>query len=273
MANSYNREAALQSAEQLVRTKMASYDPSHDALHVWRVRRMALKISQTEMNLYGKTIDTDVVELAALFHDLQDHKYTTSNNNENGQRKNSSHQTSNSEMMDIMLDGGLDQERADLVMRIIQNTSYSTEKKLRTAGQWGDWHQSCLELHCVQDADRLDAIGTFGLFRASAYSGAIDKPLYAFENDAINCARTAEDLPANSKYGDSGNGRSNTYESRDTQDWYSTYKHFHDKLLLLKDCMKTETGKIVGARRHEYMAAAIDALDTEFDLADFPQSV
>lgn len=260
----YNKLTTVAKAEALVRLKMSSYDPSHDALHVWRVRRLALKIADAEIKRNGAVIDTDIVELAALFHDLQDHKYvkkeSADEKTEQGIKRGSL-QTTSEEMEQILIDGGLEQKRMQTVLKIVQNTSYSTEIKLRNAGKWTEWHENNMELKCVQDADRLDAIGTFGLFRASAYSGAINKPLYAFQDDRINSAATDNELP---KYSIPG------YENRAPQDIYSSYQHFHDKLLLLKDRMKTETGRIVGAKRHEYMAKVIDAMDTEFDLADFP---
>ncbi|KAF5097583.1 hypothetical protein D0Z00_002341 [Geotrichum galactomycetum] len=271
----YNREATIARAEALVREKMASYDPSHDALHVWRVRRLALKIAETELARNNnsdnpESIDLDVVELAALFHDLQDHKYVTpapeATDPSTKSARPAAAQTTSEEMLQIMTEGGLDERRAELVFFIIKNTSYSTEKKLRAANPsgWTERHIRCRELHCVQDADRLDAIGTFGLFRAAAYSGAIDRPLYVFEDDSINAARTAAELP-HYQPGDNG-----LLPRRKNQDAFSSYQHFHDKLLTLKDLMKTETGRIVGQRRHAIMAAAIEAMDTEFDLADFP---
>ena len=59
--------------------------------------------------------------------------------------------------LDLRADG-----RADAIVRIVENVSWSNELRLRASGGWGAWHETCVELHCVQDADRLDAIGAFG---------------------------------------------------------------------------------------------------------------
>lgn len=59
--------------------------------------------------------------------------------------------------LDLRADG-----RADAIVRIVENVSWSNERRLRASGEWGPWHETCVELHCVQDADRLDAIGAFG---------------------------------------------------------------------------------------------------------------
>lgn len=61
--------------------------------------------------------------------------------------------------VDLVEDG-----RDQIIAKIISSVSWTTEKKLRDTGQWTEWHDTCLELHCVQDADRLDAIGAFGKY-------------------------------------------------------------------------------------------------------------
>ena len=58
-----------------------------------------------------------------------------------------------------------------MIARIIDNVSWSTEKKLKEAGKWLDWHGQCLELHCVQDADRLDVSVSSSMFQNGKIPG------------------------------------------------------------------------------------------------------
>jgi uncharacterized protein len=85
----------------------------------------------------------------------------------------------------------------------------------------------------VQDADRLDAIGAMGIMRVCAFSGARDRPLY------------------------------------DPHRSDSAYQHFFDKLLLLKDGMKTDMGRKVAAKRHIIMQQFVKLVDEECHLEDF----
>jgi uncharacterized protein len=119
---------------------------------------MALRIAK-HLLAAGKQLDLLVVEVAAILHDVLDKKYV--------QSKLSGNpfafflpffESFSSSELDILADG-----RAQLVVRIVDNISWSTEQKLRESGHWSNWHDSCLELHCVQDADRLDAIGAIGM--------------------------------------------------------------------------------------------------------------
>jgi len=112
----------------------------------------------------------------------------------------------------------------------MENVSWTTEKKLRESGQLGEWHTTCTELHCVQDADRLDAIGAFGIMRCAAYSAAMNRPLHA---------------PP---------GRDDT-----------AIQHFYDKLLHIQDRLKTEPGKVLGTQRHQFMLSFLQAVQEEYD--------
>lgn len=109
------------------------------------------------------------------------------------------------------------QGQVDLIQRIVPSVSWSTEKKLRASDQWTGWHDGCAELHAVQDADRLDAIGAVGVMRCAAFSGAKGRKLVGEEGDGVDS---------------------------------SAEGHFHDKLFLIKDRMKVGSGERIMFRRY-----------------------
>ncbi len=90
---------------------------------------------------------------------------------------------------------------------------------------------SSMESAAVQDADRLDAMGAIGIARAFAYGGSKGRPLYSPEQ--------APEMHASfDRY-----ARSEGH----------TINHFYEKLLLLKDRMQTDTGRLLAAERHLFM--------------------
>lgn len=150
-------------AESLVKEHMAKYDPSHDWWHVNRVRNTALKLSQSQAG----PVDPVVLELLALFHDLHDAKYAAAGG-----------PTLEQTLQPFFdhPDVSVSSPQQAMILKLIPLISWSTEKKLRASGQWESYERDLkktggwTELCCAQDADRLDAVGGFGVSceRASA---------------------------------------------------------------------------------------------------------
>ncbi|KZT73639.1 hypothetical protein DAEQUDRAFT_661912 [Daedalea quercina L-15889] len=223
--------AVIEAAEKLMAETMARYDPSHDVFHVQRVRKTALHIARA---LSRDTLDRPdflTVELAALLHDVLDKKYVSAAEaaDPHALFLPLFQKTANIHGVDLVRDG-----RARMVSRIVDNVSWSTEKRLRAEGSWSEWHQTCIELHCVQDADRLDAIGAFGIMRCAAYSAATNHALHAPADDAAHPA--------------------------------SAVQHFYDKLLHIRERLKTEPGKQMAEKRHKLMLEFLRAVDEEYNL-------
>ncbi|KAI5454709.1 hypothetical protein NCC49_003597 [Naganishia albida] len=248
--NSPAQSALLEFAESLVKDHMSKYDPSHDWYHVDRVRRTALKLAkalQTDRSSAERGYnapDMLLVELIALFHDMADAKYTETSSLES---------TLAPFLTSTEATSMLTERQKSLLLSIIPRISWSTEKKLRAAGRWdgivaqmqrdGGWS----ELAVVQDADRLDAIGAFGIMRCCAYSSATNRPLYVPSQIASGDADFAGINDSHKALVDS-----------------SAIQHFHDKLLHIKDRMKTPLGKQEAQRRHETMLHFLQEIDHEF---------
>jgi len=121
------------------------------------------------------------------------------------------------------------------VQQIIRNLSYKSSLS-------GVSFQSP-ELDIVQDADRLDAIGAIGIARAFTYGGFKNRTMY---NPAI------PSMPNQSK---------EAYKNSTAP----TINHFYEKLLLLKDLMKTSAGKRLAQQRHDFMLLYLDQFYAEWE--------
>lgn len=213
-------ERLIACVEALMDDTMSRYDPSHDAYHVRRVRSTALSLART----FHPTPDLLVVDLAALLHDILDKKYLPADQQHidaytfflpHFQRWTDSiaKDGDDGEKLDLITDG-----RAKLITRIVENVSWTTEKRLRaqTPSGWTPWHDTCAELHCVQDADRLDAIGAFGILRVAAYSCKVGRPLHASAEDPKYEVHIPALIPAPSRSAHANSGYIDRALSRQT---------------------------------------------------------
>ena len=115
----------------------------HDADHSLRVFRNAMNIASS----YPEA-DPDLIALASLLHDVDDHKLFHTENNSNARS--------------FLEDHGVSEDKVEQIVKIINSVSFSKNK-----GKTPD----TLEAKIVQDADRLDAMGAIGIARTFAYGG------------------------------------------------------------------------------------------------------
>ena len=106
---------------------------------------------------------------------------------------------------------------------------------------------STVEGKCVQDADRLDALGAIGIARAFAYGGNHNRAIY---DPAI--------VP---KFGMS----KDEYQDHVT----TSINHFYEKLFLLKDMMSTDAGRKIAEKRERFMREYVDEFMAEWDGKDY----
>jgi len=136
---------------------------------------------------------------------------------------------------DFLQSLGLETDIIFHVQEIIRNLSFKASLgKITFASK---------ELDIVQDADRLDAIGAIGIARAFTYGGFKNRVLY-----------DPEIKPQ--QYVDK-EAYKNTVAP--------TVNHFYEKLLLLKDLMKTAAGRQMAQERHQFMLNYLDQFYAEWE--------
>lgn len=208
--------STVMAVEQAVKQRSLGEGSGHDWWHIDRVRNMALHLASEEK------ADAYVTELAALLHDVDDWKF-------------SENPAELPEVKHIMAEALVPEKLQERIATIIHETSFK--------GAGVQTPISSIESACVQDADRLDAIGAIGVARAFAFGGAKQRPLFEPEIAPEN----HDDFAAYQQNGG------------------HTINHFYEKLLLLKDRMQTKTGKLMAFERHAFMEVYLERFMAEWN--------
>lgn len=210
----------MEQAKNYVRTLLGGDASGHDAQHVFRVLHLAETIAMTESK--SVPVDMEAVQLMALLHDVDDRKLSPETW-ENLDRASA-----------FLKENRVAQDRIDLILQGIRQISFKGTDSVSP---------DSIEAKCVQDADRLDAMGAIGIARAFAFGGSRGRAMY-----------DPEQPPVLQMDGE-------TYAKAKGH----TINHFYEKLLLLKDLMNTETGKAMAIHRHGYMEAFLEEFYGEWD--------
>lgn len=146
----------VRSAALFAATRMASNEGSHDFKHVLRVYRLAMLMTH-ETIVTGTPVDKEVVEMAALLHDVF---YPKAYKHEPGAP------TGTMLTKPFLQSISVADDMVDKVAFIANNISYSKQAKKPIPKD-----MRSIEMDIVQDADRLDAMGAIGVARCFAYGG------------------------------------------------------------------------------------------------------
>lgn len=145
--------STIENTINFVKKQLENAESGHNWFHMERVYNNALLIAKDE------TCDLEVVQLAALLHDIADSKFHDGD------------ETIGPKVArDFLNSENVSEEIINHVVAIIENISFkggNFEKKFTSK-----------ELEIVQDADRLDAIGAVGIARTFNYGGFKNREIY-----------------------------------------------------------------------------------------------
>jgi uncharacterized protein len=201
-------------AAAYVRKKFENEYSGHDWFHTLRVFKTATRIAEAE------GADLVTVQLAALLHDVDDRKLSPETYEDKANAR------------EFLSENNVDSCKIEGICRIIGEISFAENRV-----------PSTLEGKCVQDADRLDAIGAIGIARAFAYGGNHNRLMY--HPDVKPNLNMSKEEYVNSKS--------------------TTVNHFYEKLFKLTDMMNTDTAKAIAREREEYMRGFVDEFFNEWE--------
>jgi len=149
----------MQKAIKAAQKHMSNFDSSHDFTHIQRVVGLAHEIYFETKKANPETqLNKDIITLGALLHDVGDRKYLKSG--EDG----------NKVVFDLLITLGAPSVLATEIQTIVSGVSYSSE--VTNLQHVRDLIVAHPELAVVQDADRLDSIGSIGIGRVFSYGAA-----------------------------------------------------------------------------------------------------
>lgn len=209
-------KSIVDDAFEFVRNTFKDDYSGHDYFHTLRVYKMAVRIAEQEH------ADLLTVQLAALLHDVDDIKLSPET------------YANKDRAVDFLRKHGISGTMITTICNIISEVSFRGTAS--TAPE-------TVEGKCVQDADRLDAMGAIGIARAFAYGGNHNRIIY---DPGIK--------PAVSMNADE-------YQSHRS----TTINHFYEKLFQLKGLMNTDTAKKIAEQREDYMKSYISEFLDEWD--------
>ncbi len=145
--------SVIENTINFVKKQLENAESGHNWFHMERVYNNALLIAKEE------TCDLEVVQLAALLHDIADSKFHDGDET-----------VGPKVARDFLTSENVSEETINHVVKIIENISFkggNFEKQFTSK-----------ELEIVQDADRLDAIGAVGIARTFNYGGFKNREIY-----------------------------------------------------------------------------------------------
>lgn len=211
-------EDIVEKTKLFVQKELENAEGGHDWFHILRVYNNALLISKNE------AVDSFVVALAALLHDIADSKFHDGDESIGPQVARN-----------FLGQHQVDSNVITHVVNIIKHVSFKGGNDTKS-----DF--SSLELEVVQDADRLDAIGAIGIARTFNYGGFKNRKLYD-PSIPVHLQMTKAEYKASTA---------------------PTINHFYEKLLLLKDKMNTKTAQKIALARHAFMEEFLDQFYAEW---------